>query len=200
VVPFLWEFHRVHHTAESLTPLTVFRVHPIDSLVFYNISGVFIGVTQGILAYWLGYAGPEYLAFGINVLSMLFLLVVANLLHSHVWIPFRGLPGKLLISPAHHQLHHSLDSAHHGRNLGNALAVFDWMFGTLLIPQARREPLAFGVPPGRENPHSISGLLIAPCLVGWRHLRGDAALGDFRRLARHLPNLGILAVMARAEE
>jgi len=28
-VPFLWEFHKVHHSATVLTPLTNFRVHPI---------------------------------------------------------------------------------------------------------------------------------------------------------------------------
>ena len=28
-VPFLWRLHRVHHSAEVLTPLTLFRVHPI---------------------------------------------------------------------------------------------------------------------------------------------------------------------------
>ena len=28
-VPFLWEFHKVHHTAEVLTPITNFRVHPV---------------------------------------------------------------------------------------------------------------------------------------------------------------------------
>src|SRR5438094_778580 len=34
-VPLLWEFHRVHHSAEVLTPFTNSRVHPIDSLFFY---------------------------------------------------------------------------------------------------------------------------------------------------------------------
>lgn len=28
-VPVLWEFHKVHHSAEVLTPLTNFRVHPV---------------------------------------------------------------------------------------------------------------------------------------------------------------------------
>ena len=28
-VPLLWEFHKVHHNAEVLTPLTNFRLHPV---------------------------------------------------------------------------------------------------------------------------------------------------------------------------
>src|SRR5665213_3606005 len=29
-VPVLWEFHKVHHSAEVLTPITAFRAHPVD--------------------------------------------------------------------------------------------------------------------------------------------------------------------------
>jgi len=200
VVPFLWEFHRVHHTAETLTPLTVFRVHPIDSLVFYNMTGLVLGVTQAGLGYLLGYSGVGYIALGTNLLTFGFVLLVSNLLHTHVWIAFTGVAGKLFISPAHHQLHHSVDPAHHGRNLGNALAIFDWMFGTLLVPAPQREKLVFGVPPGPEAPHSIIGTLLAPCLAGWQHLRGEtAARRDFQRLSPYLPNLEILAIMASGD-
>ena len=51
-IPLLWEFHKVHHTAEVLSPLTNFRVHPVDSLVFYNILGIFLGTTGGALSYF----------------------------------------------------------------------------------------------------------------------------------------------------
>ena len=33
-VPFLWEFHKVHHSATVLTPLTNFRVHPVYMCIF----------------------------------------------------------------------------------------------------------------------------------------------------------------------
>ena len=36
-VPVLWELHKVHHTAEVLTPLDTFRMHPLDLLVFGQI-------------------------------------------------------------------------------------------------------------------------------------------------------------------
>ena len=28
-IPFLWEFHKVHHSAKVLTPVTFYRVHPV---------------------------------------------------------------------------------------------------------------------------------------------------------------------------
>ena len=37
---FLWEFHKVHHSAESLSPLTVFRTHPLEALVFTLRAGI----------------------------------------------------------------------------------------------------------------------------------------------------------------
>jgi sterol desaturase/sphingolipid hydroxylase (fatty acid hydroxylase superfamily) len=70
--------------------------------------------------------------------------------------------GRLLMSPAHHQIHHSRDPAHFNKNLGSCLALWDWMFGTLYIPAAEREPLDFGVEPDREHAHTVRGELIAP--------------------------------------
>src|SRR5215204_1944067 len=32
-VPLLWEFHKVHHSAEVLTPFSAGRVHPIDDML-----------------------------------------------------------------------------------------------------------------------------------------------------------------------
>ena len=68
------------------------------------------------------------------------------------------------MSPAHHQIHHSRNPAHFNKNLGSCLALWDWMFGTLYIPAAKREPLEFGVEPDRPHAHTIRGELIAPFL------------------------------------
>ena len=32
-VPLLWHFHQTHHSAEVLTPVTVYRIHPVEDLV-----------------------------------------------------------------------------------------------------------------------------------------------------------------------
>ncbi|RUN77401.1 sterol desaturase family protein [Sphingomonas sp. TF3] len=53
-VPLLWQFHAVHHSAESLSLLTTFRVHPVDTIVFANITAIMIGVTQGLAGPLLG--------------------------------------------------------------------------------------------------------------------------------------------------
>ena len=53
-IPFLWEFHKVHHTAEALTPVTNFRNHPIDNIFFGYMLAMFIGGASGILAWVFG--------------------------------------------------------------------------------------------------------------------------------------------------
>jgi sterol desaturase/sphingolipid hydroxylase (fatty acid hydroxylase superfamily) len=161
-VPVFWEFHRVHHTAERLTPLTVFRVHPVETLKFYNISVVVMACTNAAVGYALGRPGHGYLLNGTNVIMLVAIYLTLHLQHSEVWIAFTGRLGRIVASPAHHQLHHSSDPAHFGRNLGSGLALFDWMFGTLLVPTRERPPLVFGVEPGRTEPHTVTGGLVTP--------------------------------------
>ncbi|MBT5158582.1 MAG: sterol desaturase family protein [Alphaproteobacteria bacterium] len=43
----LWEFHKVHHSAEVLTPLTSFRLHPVDLLLMSAVPGFFTGLVGG---------------------------------------------------------------------------------------------------------------------------------------------------------
>ena len=175
-VPFLWEFHRVHHTAETLTPLTVFRVHPIDTLVFYNITALIMGAVNGLAIWMLGWPASPATLFGANVLLLGFVFLTIHLQHSHMWIAFTGAWGRIFASPAHHQIHHSADPAHFGKNLGSCLALWDWVFGTLRIPTAAREPLVYGVEPGLERPHTITGGLVTPFVRAfgglWRVIAG----------------------------
>src|SRR5262249_28407329 len=53
-VPFLWEFHRVHHTATVLTPVTNFRVHPVYTFVFVNILAISTAIANGVGNYMFG--------------------------------------------------------------------------------------------------------------------------------------------------
>ncbi len=159
-IPVLWSFHKVHHTAEVLTPLTVFRVHPIESIKLANILALAIGLTGGITQYLFSSGPHQALLVGQNAILLVFILSIAHLQHSHAWICFDGWRGRLFLSPAHHQIHHSADPDHFGKNLGSFLGLWDWVFGTLHVPTTRRPLLRFGVP--GVSPHSTVGGLLAP--------------------------------------
>jgi sterol desaturase/sphingolipid hydroxylase (fatty acid hydroxylase superfamily) len=161
-VPFFWAFHKPHHTAEVLTPLTNFRVHPIESLKFGNIAALIVGSVGGGLAWLFGGGQHQYLISDTNLLTVVFLFTLTHLQHSHFWIAATGVWGRILLSPAHHQIHHSDNPAHFDRNFGSSLAVWDWLAGTLYIPSAKRERLNFGVGATLERPQSVTGVLITP--------------------------------------
>ncbi len=167
-IPFLWEFHKVHHTAEVLSPLTNFRVHPVDTIVFSNILGLFLGVTQGVLTYLrVGVPFTE----GANMIFLAFVWVIGHLQHSHVWIPATGVFGRIILSPAHHQIHHSDNPKHFDRNFGSCLSIWDWMFGTLHMPGRSRERLNFGVGRNVAAHHGVVGAMFTPFVMAWRRVR-----------------------------
>jgi sterol desaturase/sphingolipid hydroxylase (fatty acid hydroxylase superfamily) len=97
-IPFLWEFHKVHHTAEVLTPITSFRAHPVDLLIMSTLAGQFTGLVSGVALFLF----DKDIGL-LTVLNLHFLIffynLVSNLRHTHVWLSY-GKLGYLLISPA----------------------------------------------------------------------------------------------------
>jgi len=182
-IPLLWEFHSVHHTAEVLSPLTNFRVHPIDSVVFYNILGVVLGVTGSVLSY-LQLASP-FAAGGTNVILLAFIFVTVHLQHSHVWIATTGPLGRVILSPAHHQIHHSDNPMHFDKNFGSCLSVWDWLFGTLHVPQRKRERLNFGTGTRAPHHHTAIGGLVTPFVRAWERLQPAVPVEKLRAHPSH---------------
>jgi sterol desaturase/sphingolipid hydroxylase (fatty acid hydroxylase superfamily) len=170
-VPLLWEFHKVHHTAEVLTPLTNFRVHPVYTWIFANILALSAATANGLGNYMFGTTAYQYALADTNIILVLFIHTYVHLQHSHMWISFRGWVGHVFVSPAHHQVHHSGDAKHFNKNFGSCLALWDWMFGTLYIPDKAREPLTFGFA-DHPDAHTVKGELVAPLLNAARHVVG----------------------------
>jgi sterol desaturase/sphingolipid hydroxylase (fatty acid hydroxylase superfamily) len=177
-VAALWELHKVHHSANVLTPLTVFRIHPLDGLIFSNILAVSLGVTNGVANYLFGKPVAFFSVDDTNIILVLFVHIYVHLQHTHLWIAFTGVAGRVFLSPAHHQIHHSNNPLHFDKNLGSCLAIWDWLFGTLYVPRKEPEPLTFGVKAGETDMHSFGELAIAPVQRAAAHvvqsMRGEA--------------------------
>ena len=100
-VPFLWEFHKVHHSAEVLTPITFYRVHPVENLLFglrYSLSA---GLVTGVFLYFFG-AGLALLdVLGVNLFVYIAHVVGDNLRHSRCTCVIRaGLSADLFHRPS----------------------------------------------------------------------------------------------------
>jgi sterol desaturase/sphingolipid hydroxylase (fatty acid hydroxylase superfamily) len=176
-IPALWELHKAHHSAEVLTPLVNFRVHPLDSLILANNLALFIGAIGGAVQYALGRKAASFTLFDQNVLMLLYIYLTAQLQHSEIWIPFTGFWGRVFMSPAHHQLHHSADPAHFNSNLGASLAIWDWLAGSLRMPQAEPPGLVFGVSGHTHDPHGVMGLVVDPVVNALKALISLGASG-----------------------
>ena len=160
-IPLLWEFHKTHHAAEVLTPVTSARSHPVDDLIQMNAIAATSGLGYGALVYLFGETAQPVTLLETNIIFFVFFLSIFHLRHSHIWLPISGWLGYIIQSPAHHQIHHSTAPRHHGKNLGFCLSLWDWAFGTLYMPD-KREEIEFGL--GRESAEfaTIKDLLLRP--------------------------------------
>lgn len=166
----LWEFHKVHHSAETLTPFTVLRRHPIDIMIDGSLTGVALGTLYGVSGWLSGGALSGYTILGVNSILFVFLLLGFNLQHSHVWLSFGPLD-RVFISPATHQLHHSNDPRHFGKNYGNVFALWDSIGGSLCRPQRAPEPVQFGLGGGEDPEYrSLARLYLLPLVKAARRL------------------------------
>lgn len=131
-IPALWEFHKLHHSARVLTPVTLYRSHPVESIVAILRNSLSLGTALGVFIYLFGSNFSLWTLLGINGFGFIFNLVGANLRHSHIPLSFGPLE-RLLISPIQHQIHHSKRVEHYDKNFGVSLAVWDWLFGSLVF-------------------------------------------------------------------
>ncbi len=148
-IPFLWKFHKVHHSATTLNPFTQYRIHPVELLINNFRSIIIKGIITGVFLY-LGNGSVSLLTFlGINILNFAFMFFGANLRHSHIKLRYFNFLEYVLISPYQHQIHHSDNEAHFNTNMGSRLAIWDYVFGTLVRSKDVNK-LSFGLG-AREN-------------------------------------------------
>ncbi|MGE0117834.1 MAG: sterol desaturase family protein [Dongiaceae bacterium] len=166
-IPVLWEFHKTHHSAETLTPLAAFRVHPVDDLLNLTLTASFVGAVQGAFHVWVGTNIAAIEVLGVNAILFAWYVFGFNLRHSHIWLAYPAWLSHILISPAQHQIHHSREPRHFDRNMGFIFAVWDAAAGTLYVPRAREE-IAYGLTDG-EHLHyrSVAALYLRPFVNLW---------------------------------
>jgi sterol desaturase/sphingolipid hydroxylase (fatty acid hydroxylase superfamily) len=153
-IPVLWAFHKVHHTAEALTPLVAGRVHPVEMALSEPVRAAFAAMVLAVALYFFDGEPRLLTLFGISATALVFGGLGNQLLHSEVPISFGPKLDRVLVSPAVHQIHHSRAPRHHNKNMGGLLTVWDWMFGTLVLP-VPDETVQFGLDESgqQEHPH-----------------------------------------------
>ena len=143
-IPFMWELHKVHHSAEVMVGVTKDRVHPLDEIMNSWWNGLIPGITYGVWLFFL--QDPvELTIFGINVYFIRNTLLMMDFVrHTHMKLSYGRWLNALFICPHYHQLHHSVAQEHWDRNFGLSLTLWDWLFGTLVVPKPA-EDFVFGL-------------------------------------------------------
>jgi sterol desaturase/sphingolipid hydroxylase (fatty acid hydroxylase superfamily) len=129
-IPFLWELHKIHHTAEHLTGFTSSRAHFLELVILRPTFAVTAAATGVLLSRVLGFEPRGSANITVWLIATLFTAPVDVLFHTPYWISLGRLE-YVFTSPAMHQIHHSSDPEHYNKNLGGCLSVFDFIFGTL---------------------------------------------------------------------
>lgn len=174
-IPFLWELHKVHHSADILNPLTNKRSHSFMQAGKFVMNGFISGVPSGLLMFYFGFGFFELLVISAISNKILTVATLDSLRHSHVPLRFGPLEG-IIVSPFMHQIHHSSLEVHWDKNFGTNLSIFDWMFGTAYRPR-KGELMVNGIygysPEQLQQFHSLKGTYWDPLVRSFESLKGS---------------------------
>jgi 3-mercaptopyruvate sulfurtransferase SseA/sterol desaturase/sphingolipid hydroxylase (fatty acid hydroxylase superfamily) len=126
-VPFLWEFHKVHHSVEQMGFAAHLRYHWMENVVYRTLE----------------YIPLALIGIGLNdfFIIHIFALTVGHWNHSNFKLNIGPLKF-LLNNPQMHIWHHAHDlpKEHpYGVNFGLTLSIWDYLFGTNYIPHDGRD-------------------------------------------------------------
>jgi sterol desaturase/sphingolipid hydroxylase (fatty acid hydroxylase superfamily) len=130
-VPALWAFHKVHHSATLLTPMTEHRVHPVQEILDYLSISLGGGIVIGLYSWLTAHPLIDAAILGVQAYFLVGCLTFYQLRHSHIHLRYPRWLELVLMSPAQHQIHHSREQRHLDRNFGVMFACWDQLFGTI---------------------------------------------------------------------
>lgn len=149
---WLWKLHRTHHSGRHMNVLLFYRT---------NLFWYFVIPSAWVLGLAI------YLGLGKAVLSLIVIKQAWNVItHSNFrWddhLRRLAVIGKIfyalehvIVSPGIHHTHHGYGKDGKAyRNFGVVLSLWDWLFGTLHIPEGR--PAHYGIP--RKQVHWLEDL------------------------------------------
>lgn len=133
-----WAFHKVHHSAAVLTPLTRYREHFVEGILYAAGGAAGLGLCGGVFAYLV--RGPIVQVTVMNLGLFVFLYALnGNFRHYHVSFRYPPWLERWLQSPGMHHVHHSYLPCHQNKNLGLATSIWDRLVGTLYIGEPYEE-------------------------------------------------------------
>lgn len=147
--PWLWEFHKVHHSVEEMGFAAHLRYHWMETIVYRFFEYLPLGM----------------IGFGIDDFFLLhiFTLTIGHLNHANIYLPLGPLK-YIFNSPQMHLWHHVSElpeGRSEGINFGISLSLWDYIFGTAVIPYEDPQ-LKLGFPDLSKFPKTLWSQLTYP--------------------------------------
>ncbi len=143
--PWLWRFHRIHHSVQAMDWLAGSRLHIVDVLATRALS-----LVPMVL---LGFSN-EAINIYLPILALQAVFIHSNLRFEMAWLQ------KIITTPKFHHWHHTRDAGCTDKNFSISLPVLDILFGTYYSPRGRW-PEQYGVN-GTQIPETYLAHLLAP--------------------------------------
>ena len=126
-VPFLWEFHKVHHSVQEMGFAAHLRFHWMENVVYRVLE----------------YIPLAMIGFGIDdfFIVHIFTLMVGHFNHANISVPLGPLK-YIFNNPQMHIWHHAYEFPEnhpYGVNFGLTLSIWDYLFKTDHIPHEGRD-------------------------------------------------------------
>lgn len=131
-VPWLWRFHKVHHSIEQMDWLAAARLHPVDQ--------AFTRACAVVPLFALGFSRATFGAF------LVFATFQALFVHANVRFRFGPLR-YVIATPEFHHWHHGREPAAYDSNFAGEFPAIDALFGTLRLPGRWPDGYGVGEPP-----------------------------------------------------
>jgi len=143
-VPWLWEFHKVHHSVEQMGFAAHLRYHWMENIIYKSIQ----------------YVPLAMIGFGIDDFFIVHMIAlsVGHFNHSNFKFPLGPLKF-ILNNPQMHIWHHAAkwpNNFKYGVNFGITLSLWDYIFKTDYIPHDGRD-IELGFDNLEDFPHSFWG-------------------------------------------
>lgn len=121
--PWLWKFHKVHHSVKEMSFVAQFRFHFMETIVYK--------VVQYVPLAMIGFGIQEFF------IVHMFGVFIGHLNHANVGWDYGPLK-YILNNPKMHIWHHAKalpEDRPYGMNFGLSLSLWDYIFGTAHVPE-----------------------------------------------------------------
>ncbi len=124
--PFLWEFHKVHHSVKEMGFAAHLRFHWMESIIYQTLAYIPLGM--------IGFGLTDF--FVVHLIST----AIGHLNHSNLGWDY-GIFRYVFNNPKMHIWHHAkhLPDGSQGVNFGLSLSIWDYLFGTAHLPHDGRD-------------------------------------------------------------